>query len=124
MSLIFEPTSLSNNWAPWLSLLLDFAVKGTAIILAAGLLIVALRRASAATRHLVLSLSIVSLLVLPPSPCFCQPGKSRYSRPRVLVTQALHLCLATTQSLLSQQRLRLWHNAQLKAGRQATPRQR
>ena len=65
MSLIFEPTSLSNNWAPWLSLLLDFAVKGTAIILAAGLLIVVLRRASAATRHLVLSLSIVSLLVLP-----------------------------------------------------------
>src|SRR6185295_9793346 len=65
MSLIFEPASLSNNWAPWLSLLLDFAIKGTAIIFAAGLLIVVLRRASAATRHLVLSLSIVSLLALP-----------------------------------------------------------
>ena len=65
MTLISETTSLPNNWAPWLSLLLDFAVKGTAIILAAGLLIVVLRRASAATRHLVLSLSIVSLLALP-----------------------------------------------------------
>ncbi len=65
MTLAFEPTSLSNNWAPWLSLLLDFAIKGTAIILAAGLLVVVLRRASAATRHLVLSLSIASLLALP-----------------------------------------------------------
>jgi hypothetical protein len=64
MILTFEPTSLSNNWAPWLSLLLDFAIKGTAIILGAGLLIVVLRRTSAATLP-VLSLSIASLLALP-----------------------------------------------------------
>ena len=65
MTLAFESTLLSDNWTPWLILLLDFAVKGTAIILGAGLLVVLLRRASAATRHLILSLSIVSLLALP-----------------------------------------------------------
>ena len=45
--------------------LLDMALKATAIILAAAALNIALRRASAATRHLVWSASLLGLLALP-----------------------------------------------------------
>jgi HEAT repeat protein/beta-lactamase regulating signal transducer with metallopeptidase domain len=65
MPVAFDFASISDHWIIAVNLLLDFALKGTAIILGAGLLVAALRRASAATRHLVLSLSMVSLLALP-----------------------------------------------------------
>ena len=65
MTLAFDLASLPNQWAPWLKLLADFAAKGTALLLAAGVIVIAMRRASAATRHLALSLSFATLLVLP-----------------------------------------------------------
>src|SRR3954468_18773512 len=46
-------------------LLVDSAVKGTALLLLAGMLALLLRRDSAATRHLVWLLAIVALLVVP-----------------------------------------------------------
>src|SRR5258706_5477317 len=46
-------------------LLVDSAVKGTALLLVAGVLAMMLRRDSAATRHLVWLLEIVALLVVP-----------------------------------------------------------
>ena len=65
MTVAFDLASISDHWVTGVNLLVDFALKGTAIILAAGLVVASLRRASAATRHLVLSLSLVSLLALP-----------------------------------------------------------
>src|SRR3954447_3184968 len=46
-------------------LLVDSAVKGTALLLLAGVLALMLRRDSAATRHLVWLLAIVALLLVP-----------------------------------------------------------
>src|SRR5689334_19488950 len=46
-------------------LLLDSAVKGTALLLVATVVALTLRRDSAATRHLVWLLAIVALLVVP-----------------------------------------------------------
>ncbi|MEP7336364.1 MAG: M56 family metallopeptidase [Acidobacteriota bacterium] len=48
-----------------LQLLLDSAVKSVAVMLAAWMLVTALRRASAATRHWVWSVALAGLLVLP-----------------------------------------------------------
>src|SRR5262245_54823383 len=45
--------------------LLDAALKGTALLAVAGLLALALRRASAATRHLLWALALAGLLALP-----------------------------------------------------------
>jgi len=50
---------------PWLSVLVWSAVKGLLVLAAAGLVCALLRRRSAATRHLVWSLAIASLLVMP-----------------------------------------------------------
>jgi len=47
---------------PWLA---DIAIKGAAVLAAAGLLAVLLRRSAAAVRHLVWSLALGSILVLP-----------------------------------------------------------
>jgi hypothetical protein len=49
----------------WLTILLDASVKGVIVLTVAGVLSVALRRASAAARHLVWSLALVSLIGLP-----------------------------------------------------------
>jgi beta-lactamase regulating signal transducer with metallopeptidase domain/biopolymer transport protein ExbD len=49
----------------WLTILLDASVKGVIVLALAGALSVALRRASAASRHLVWSLALVSLIGLP-----------------------------------------------------------
>ncbi|MEI8197853.1 MAG: hypothetical protein WCI73_18310, partial [Phycisphaerae bacterium] len=51
--------------AQWLPVLLDAALKGVAILALTGLATLGLRRASAAARHLVWFLGMVSLLVLP-----------------------------------------------------------
>ena len=63
--IIFEtPQLLTTGGEPAL-FLLDMALKATAIILAAIALNIALRRASAATRHLLWSASLLGLLALP-----------------------------------------------------------
>ena len=49
----------------WLALALDLTLKGTAILLAAFVAALLLRRASAARRHLAWSLALYSLLALP-----------------------------------------------------------
>lgn len=53
------------TFSPLTSLLIDFAIKGTALLVLAAVVTVILRRDSAATRHLVWLLAIVSILVLP-----------------------------------------------------------
>lgn len=58
-------TRLSPQSIALIQLLLDAFVKSAVILLAAGLLTASLRRASAASRHLVWSVAIVSLLALP-----------------------------------------------------------
>lgn len=58
------PQQLTTGGEPAL-FLLDMALKATAIILAAIALNIALRRASAATRHLLWSASLLGLLALP-----------------------------------------------------------
>jgi beta-lactamase regulating signal transducer with metallopeptidase domain len=47
------------------SLLLDWAIKGVAVVLAAAIVVIAMRRASAAMRHLVWTAGMVCLLLLP-----------------------------------------------------------
>ncbi|MGH9831803.1 MAG: hypothetical protein ACRD9Y_02235, partial [Blastocatellia bacterium] len=56
---------LSPQSIALIQLLLDTFVKSAIILSAAGLLAASLRRASAASRHLVWSVAIVSLLALP-----------------------------------------------------------
>ncbi|HET9532715.1 MAG TPA: HEAT repeat domain-containing protein [Blastocatellia bacterium] len=57
--------SLSSQSSHWFGLLFDLAIKGAVILAVAALTSVALRRASAAVRHLVWNLALVSLLALP-----------------------------------------------------------
>jgi HEAT repeat protein/beta-lactamase regulating signal transducer with metallopeptidase domain len=49
----------------WISVLLNFSIKGAIILAVAGLLVVMMSRASAAARHLVWNMSLAALLVLP-----------------------------------------------------------
>jgi beta-lactamase regulating signal transducer with metallopeptidase domain len=56
---------LPNESAEWMQLLLDTAIKGILILLVAGALVAMLKSASAAARHLLWSVAVASLLVLP-----------------------------------------------------------
>ncbi|HEX8091211.1 MAG TPA: hypothetical protein VF762_20315, partial [Blastocatellia bacterium] len=60
-----DSVELSAHSATWLELLLAAALKGAFILVIAVVLNFALRRASAASRHLVWSLALASLLALP-----------------------------------------------------------
>lgn len=55
----------SDYAGTWLGILVGFALKGAIIMAVAGLAVLALRRASAAARHLVWNMSLAALLVLP-----------------------------------------------------------
>ena len=61
----FSAWSSPAAWQPWLIPLADAAAKGIVLMLAIVLLAAASRRASAARRHLVWSLGMAGLLVLP-----------------------------------------------------------
>lgn len=56
---------LPNESAQWIQLLLDTAIKGVLILVVAGVLVAMLKGASAAARHLLWSVAVVSLLTLP-----------------------------------------------------------
>ena len=60
-----EGASLSTAAPTMLSLLLDLTLKGVLILVVAGLTTLLLRRASAALRHLVWSLALCALLLVP-----------------------------------------------------------
>src|SRR6185503_15140473 len=65
MIAIFALPQLAANDNTWLEILLSTSLKGVLILVAAAALSFALRKASAASRHLVWSLAIASLLALP-----------------------------------------------------------
>ena len=58
--------SLPPTPAAWLQVLVMVSLKATMLLAAAGLLTLALSRASAAARHLVWSVALASVLALPP----------------------------------------------------------
>jgi beta-lactamase regulating signal transducer with metallopeptidase domain len=62
---IFDWGALSANSNTWLEALLSVSAKGLLIVMIAAGLSFALRKASAASRHLVWSLALLSLLALP-----------------------------------------------------------
>ncbi len=57
--------TLNEVGCRWLPIMLDAAVKGTAVLAVAGLVLLAMRRTSAAARQLVLLVALVGLLVVP-----------------------------------------------------------
>jgi beta-lactamase regulating signal transducer with metallopeptidase domain len=57
--------ALPTQSIEWIQLLLDLAIKGIIILLVAGALVTALKKASAAARHLLWSVAVASLLALP-----------------------------------------------------------
>ena len=63
--LLQVPQSLHGLSGNGLAFLLDATLKGTALLLLSGMMALALRRASAAARHLVWSLGLGALLALP-----------------------------------------------------------
>jgi len=65
MTSLLDSALLAAQSTDWLKVLLDVSVKGTIILAVAGLLGIALRRTSAAARHLTWSLALGSLLALP-----------------------------------------------------------
>lgn len=65
MNLLENFLSQVNNTSTWLTILLDATIKGAVILLAASVLCFFLRRTSAAARHLVWSLALISVLALP-----------------------------------------------------------
>ena len=58
-------TIVSQAWTNIPTLLLDITVKGLFLLLIASALVLSLRNASAATRHLVWCVAVCGLLVLP-----------------------------------------------------------
>jgi beta-lactamase regulating signal transducer with metallopeptidase domain len=71
---------LMQTWSyvlhfPWAALLAGAAVKGALILMATGILTLALRAAPAASRHLAWSLSLVTLLLLPALPRVAMPWR-------------------------------------------------
>lgn len=64
MRFFIDPGSLSGPSLEWLTTLFNASLKGTIVLTAAGMLSILLRRASAATRHLLWSLGIMGLLAL------------------------------------------------------------
>lgn len=58
-------THLSASGTVWFPVLLDAAVKGVVVLSLTALAVLALRRSSAAARHLVWFLGTFSLLILP-----------------------------------------------------------
>lgn len=57
--------NLSFYTQGWLNVLIDVSIKGAVILILAGAIVFALRRASAATRHMIWNLALAALLALP-----------------------------------------------------------
>ncbi len=62
---LFDAIGASAHTITWLTILLDASWKGVVLLLTALMLSLLLRRAAAATRHLVWSLALIGLLALP-----------------------------------------------------------
>jgi HEAT repeat protein/beta-lactamase regulating signal transducer with metallopeptidase domain len=65
MIALFDTAQLSADAATWVGLLLDLGVKGVIILLVSWGLVFTFRRASAASRHMIWSMTLSSLLMLP-----------------------------------------------------------
>jgi beta-lactamase regulating signal transducer with metallopeptidase domain len=65
MNSLLEQALASGPYAFWLGMLLDSSLKSIVILLVATMAALTLRRASAAIRHMVWALALVSLLALP-----------------------------------------------------------
>ncbi|MFH1744360.1 MAG: M56 family metallopeptidase, partial [bacterium] len=85
MMTLFDLSSLSVHSMDWLRVLVDISVKGTAVLLVACVLSLALRRASAASRHLVWGVAMAGVLCLP-ALSMILPGWQISIMPDVLTT--------------------------------------
>ncbi len=65
MQSLIDPVSINAGAEVWLGFLLDVAIKGAIVLVAVGGLQILFRRASAASRHFLWSLGLLSLLALP-----------------------------------------------------------
>ncbi|HKY06213.1 MAG TPA: M56 family metallopeptidase [Blastocatellia bacterium] len=65
MQSLIDPVSINSSAEIWVGFLLDAAIKGVVVLLAVGGLQIVFRRASAASRHFLWSLGLLSLLALP-----------------------------------------------------------
>jgi hypothetical protein len=84
---MFDPSftaQLSALGSTWLPVLVDTAIKGSAVLVVACIVGLFVRRASAATRHMVWFLAMVSLLAMPGLFINGRRREARYSEGRLV----------------------------------------
>src|SRR5688572_21664412 len=99
MNASFDTSAVGLSWLVWLA---DVSLKGLAIIALAALVSLSMRRASAASRHLVWCLAVCSLLVLPVLSAIL-PGWQVPFLPRLDVRAKLQT--SVTEAVRSERRL-------------------